>query len=244
MEKKSGMHNLAREMLACNRGVWLLTALEAEACFSYFALGITSDIQKHPPTASESDLPAPRAGAPTSHATHLNERLGLITFKLGKEIGHCLPNLLLGDEFIATSLRASLANAAWSLLEGTTYESVATSLAELMSTRHANHLIGIEAILIHTNFTNHPFACDASITAGVPRMSTSGQNAKFLLDPIWIIEEGLEKALLLPLVFTQQNCSGAGRGAKDLRGLSDPIVHYRPQFVDGKHACSKSVCCR
>jgi len=231
-------------MLACNRGVWLLTALEAEACFSYFALGITTDIQKHPPTASESDLPAPRAGAPTSHATHLNERLGLITFKLGKEIGHCLPNLLLGDEFIATSLRASLANAAWSLLEGTTYESVATSLAELMSTRHANHLIGIEAILIHTNFTNHPFACDASITAGVPRMSTSGQNAKFLLDPIWIIEEGLEKALLLPLVFTQQNCSGAGRGAKDLRGLSDPIVHYRPQFVDGKHACSKSVCCR
>jgi hypothetical protein len=224
--------------------VRLLTTLEAEGSFAHIAFRITTDIRKHPPAASESDLPAPRAGAPTSHATHLDERLKLITFELGKEIGHCSPNLLLGDEFIATSLRASLANAVWSLLEGTAYESVPTSLAELMSARHANHLVGIEAILVHTNFTNPPFACDASITAGVPRMSTSGQNATFLLDPIWIVEEGLEKALLLPLVFTQQNRSGAGRGAEDLRGLSDLIVHYRPQFVDGKHAYSKSVCCR
>ena len=111
MEKKSGMHNLAREMLACNRGVWLLTALEAEACFSYFALGITTDIRKHPPTASESDLPAPRAGAPTSHSVRLNERSQLVTFELGKEIRRRSTNLLLSDEFIAPRLGASFANA-------------------------------------------------------------------------------------------------------------------------------------
>ena len=60
-------------MPACNRGVWLLAALEAEACFAYVALGIAADVREHTPATIQSDLPAPRAGAPTSHATHLDE---------------------------------------------------------------------------------------------------------------------------------------------------------------------------
>ena len=166
--------------------------------------GIAADAREHTPATIQSDLPAPRAGAPTSHAVRINERSQLVTFELGKEIRRRSTNLLLGDEFIAPRLGASFANAERSLIEGVANETIPASLAKLMSAWHADHLVGVETILVHADFTYPPFGRRASIAAGGDRLfirpavhristiPTTCQHAAFLLDLFGIVEKGLE----------------------------------------------------
>jgi hypothetical protein len=130
------------------------SALEAKTSFAFVALGNTASISKNATrTRSESDLFTSGTRAPTCHAIGFNERSQLVTFKLGKEIRRSTRNFLFCDELVAPCLGASFPDAKRPFIEGITNITIPARFTELVSTRHTDHFVRIEAIFIKANFT-------------------------------------------------------------------------------------------
>mmetsp|Transcript_3582 Transcript_3582/g.7698 ORF Transcript_3582/g.7698 Transcript_3582/m.7698 type:complete len:325 (-) Transcript_3582:389-1363(-) len=128
-------------------GVRLLTTPQAEASGARVTLSVVRRISSKPAPCYCDPL-APRAWAPPCHLAALHETPQLVGLELPQQVWRRLPHLLLRHNLPASGLGACLADTKGTGLKGALGKTPPALTAKLVAAGHAEHLGGVEAVLI------------------------------------------------------------------------------------------------